>query len=85
MIDKGSGSYWAVGITLRCDGQRWAGELDYLDDGFADDDPDSGALAMLRIGEALSAHGWKPVRDTVHDRTSRPGWVGIPVEPIKED
>lgn len=39
------GRYWATGIDLRCDGERWGGQIDFYDDGFADDDPDTGSVA----------------------------------------
>lgn len=64
MITKGSTGYWATGITLRCDGKRWGGHLDFYDDGFADDDTDAGKVAtegtlrvrhMVRDGDYVSA------------------------------
>lgn len=56
MILERSTHYWAVGITLTWhpasvrdhDGNRvdgWSGEVDYYDDGFADDDPDTTKLS----------------------------------------
>lgn len=45
MILHKSPGYWATGIVLRCDGQRWCGWIDYLDDGFCDDNADAGAIS----------------------------------------
>ncbi|MGI5247532.1 hypothetical protein [Dactylosporangium sp. CA-139066] len=46
MIGK-SGSYWATGISVTYDAYRktWGAGLDFLDDGFADDDTDSGRIS----------------------------------------
>lgn len=45
MILHKSTGYWATGIILRCDGQRWGGRVDFYDDGFADDNADAGKIA----------------------------------------
>jgi hypothetical protein len=45
MISK-SGRYWSTGITVHWSADwGWAASLDYLDDGFANDNPDSGDVS----------------------------------------
>ena len=39
------GHHWANGITVRCDGKRWGGRIDFYDDGFVSDNPDAGEVA----------------------------------------
>lgn len=64
MITKVSTTYWATGITVHCDGERWGGHVDFYDDGFANDDPDTGAIStegtlrtryLVRDGEHVTA------------------------------
>lgn len=69
MILISSKGYWATGIVLRWreyagtgfDGVKrsgWGGTVDYHDDGFADDDPDTGRV---------STEGTLKTRYSVHD------------------
>jgi hypothetical protein len=46
MISK-TGIYWSTGITVHqnTDTHGWAASLDYLDDGFVNDDPDAGRVS----------------------------------------
>lgn len=51
MILTKSTGYWATGITLAwreaylSHAESWCGYLDYFDDGFCDDNPDTGAIS----------------------------------------
>jgi hypothetical protein len=42
-----SGRYWTTGINVSYDSYRkaWAAGIDYLDDGFADDETDTGRIS----------------------------------------
>jgi hypothetical protein len=42
-----TGMYWSTGITVhqRADTHGWAASLDFLDDGFVNDDPDEGRVS----------------------------------------
>jgi hypothetical protein len=64
MILRNNDTYWTTGISLRWDGSRWGGRIDYYDDGFCDDDPDGGRVStegvlrtryMVRDGKESSA------------------------------
>ncbi|GAA2623943.1 hypothetical protein GCM10010399_64100 [Dactylosporangium fulvum] len=42
-----TGRYWTAGVIVSYDSHRkaWAAGIDFLDDGFADDDPDTGRIS----------------------------------------
>lgn len=88
--EKSLGGYWAAGVTVEWDAhrRRWSGEVAYYDDGFANDEPDSGRIStegVLRTrykvgsGEPLAPLG-AVVRVLIKDavrlgiRFERPGF-----------
>lgn len=44
MISTDSG-YWSTGITVSHNNGKWSASVNFLDDGFANDDPDAGAIS----------------------------------------
>jgi len=82
MINKGSATYWSTGVILRWterastrerDGRMvsspgWAGRIDYVDDGFCDDNADTGRV---------STEGTLHTRYAVPDGDKVPGLTAV--------
>lgn len=81
MILQASDSYWAVGITVRCDTHgRWGGHIDFYDDGFCDDNADKGQVATqgrlatrYLVDDGTDVPALRAVLDTLIDDAQRLG------------
>lgn len=81
MITHDTG-YWSTGITVKHHNGKWAASVDFLDNGFANDDPDKGHISTegklhtrYFIADGEQVDGLTAAIDTVRADAERLGII----------